>query len=87
MNVHKCSRCDGSGNVAGGFGWEIPWTQAVQLVVQPQECPDCGGAGALLEFGDLAPARWPVGRHAKPSYADRVAMILEIQRHRQRQAN
>ena len=87
MNVHKCSRCDGSGNVAGGFGWEIPWTQAVELVVQPQECPDCGGKGTHLEFDDLAPALWSLGRSAKPSYADRIAMILEIQRHRQRQAN
>jgi len=89
MNIHSCARCDGSGHVTGGYGWEIPWTRwavgsgdpADPGILKAHACPDCGGTGALLEFPrpQILPLPWGGARHPRECYADHVALVLQTQ--------
>ena len=88
MNIHTCRRCDGSGHLAGGYSWEIPWTQwaattdaADSSVLRPHACPDCGGTGALLELGTAAAVPTLPSRRGLPQnhYAYHVAALLRLQ--------
>lgn len=90
MNIHECARCDGSGHVTGGYGWEVPWTRWAGVdagtsedhgILKAHGCPDCGGTGALLEFPQ-APALqlpWHGVRRSRASYSDHVALVLQTQ--------
>lgn len=90
MNIHVCARCDGSGHVTGGYGWEVPWTQwAVEDtatsvehgILKAHVCPDCAGTGALLEFPRQPSLQLPWGgiRSPRAAYADHVALVLQTQ--------
>lgn len=91
MNIHVCARCEGSGHVAGGYGWEVPWTRwatdaeraGKTGLLEPQPCPDCAGTGALLEVkSDDAAAGLPMHRYTRRGYAEHVAAVLNSQRYR-----
>jgi hypothetical protein len=63
MDVYDCGRCQGSGHVTGGLGWEIPWPRWAPDgeraqgagILPPHICPDCNGAGKILDMTDDAP--------------------------------
>lgn len=91
MDIHVCARCEGSGHVTGGFGWEVPWPKWARDASQkpdsgilpPHACPDCGGAGTLLDMSELADGEsWPAHRNARRTYADHVAHVLQLQKKR-----
>lgn len=46
-----CARCDGKG-IVGKWSWGG---------VEPDECPDCGGGGAIVQYASGALASWPGG--------------------------
>jgi len=94
MNVHICIRCDGSGHVTGGYGWEIPWTRWAtdssaateeHGILKAHVCPDCAGTGALLEFArtHVLPLPWGRLRGQHESYADHVDLVMQSQARRQ----
>ena len=94
MRVHSCVRCDGSGHVTGGYGWEVPWTRWAggtsdadgSGILRAHGCPDCGGTGALLEFPEEKRVTLPWGglRHVRSTYADHVALVMQTQALRSR---
>jgi len=63
MDMHVCARCEGSGHVTGGLGWEIPWPRWAPKahrargagILPPHTCPDCGGAGTILNMTEDTP--------------------------------
>jgi hypothetical protein len=90
MNIHSCARCDGSGHVTGGYGWEIPWTRWAggttenaddRGLLRAHVCPDCCGTGALLEFPrvQVVPLPWGGIRQPGAAYSDHVALVLQSQ--------
>lgn len=44
----RCGRCDGHGQVEAGPNY-------------PDECPDCGGSGSVVEYPSGAIAKWHGG--------------------------
>lgn len=63
MDMHVCARCEGSGHVTGGLGWELPWPRWAPRaaraegagIIPPHVCPDCGGAGTILDMTEETP--------------------------------
>ena len=52
FNRITCYRCDGHGVIA---------SYDMDGFLSPDECPDCGGAGTIVQYESGAIASWPGG--------------------------